>query len=33
MDLDEAESLEKEMTDKDERTLAIILKHRLTLWT
>jgi len=31
--LDEAESIEKEITDKDERTLAIILKHRLTLWT
>lgn len=31
--VDEAESIEKEMQQKDERTLAIILKHRLTLWT
>jgi hypothetical protein len=33
MQLDEAESLEKEIEQKDQRTLGIILKHRLTLWT
>ena len=33
MHLDEAESLEKEIEQKDQRTLGIILKHRLTLWT
>jgi hypothetical protein len=33
MQLDEAESIEKEIEQKDQRTLGIILKHRLTLWT
>ena len=30
---DESEYIENEMNEKDQQTLAIILKHRLTLWT
>jgi hypothetical protein len=30
---DESEQIENEMNEKDQQTLAIILKHRLTLWT
>lgn len=31
--LDESEQIENEMNEKDQQTLEIILKHRLTLWT